>query len=64
MTWEFYEVWAEDEHGHEELIETTQSRTEAVALAKSSLTEHFISAVVYQENKDGDLKEIERIYHD
>ena len=64
MTWEFYEVWAEDEDGHEELIETTQSRTEAVALAKSSLTEDFISTVVYQENEDGDLKVIERIYRD
>lgn len=64
MTWEFYEVWAEDEDGHEELIETTRSRTEALALAKTSLTEDFISSVVYQENEDGELIEIERLFHD
>ena len=25
MNWELYEVWAEDEDGHEELIDTTNT---------------------------------------
>ena len=29
MNWELYEVWAEDEDGHEELIDTTNSRSQA-----------------------------------
>jgi hypothetical protein len=65
MTWEFYEVWAEDDDGHEELIETTKSRTEALTLAKKSLDENdYASTVVYQEKEDGDLVTIERFYAD
>ncbi len=65
MTWEFYEVWAEDDDGHEELIETTKSRTEALTLAQKSLDEgDYASTVVYQEREDGDLVTIERFYAD
>jgi hypothetical protein len=33
MNFELYEVWAGDEDGHEELLETTASRTQAFELA-------------------------------
>lgn len=63
MNWELYEVWAEDQDGHEQLIETTRSRSEAAIIAKNSLTADFVSSVVYQENEQGDLIELERLYH-
>ena len=36
MTWELYEVWSEFD-GHEELVETTKSKKEALALAKKTI---------------------------
>ena len=33
MNFELYEVWAVDEAGHEELVETTSSRKEALEIA-------------------------------
>ena len=39
MTWELYEVWSEDDEGHEELIDTTKSRKEALQLAKKAINE-------------------------
>lgn len=49
-----YEVWAEDEDGHNELIDTTASQKEAFEIAKSSLAEGYLSATVYQEDEEGD----------
>ncbi len=60
MNWELYEVWAEDEDGHEELIETTKSRSQAFKLAQSTLTEGYVASIIYLENEDGDLEEIKR----
>lgn len=60
MSYELYEVWAEDEEGHEELIETTRSRPQAFKLAEGCLTDGFISSIVYQETDDGDLVELKR----
>ena len=60
MNWELYEVWAEDEDGHEELVETTRSRKQAFDLARSSLKEGYIAGIVYQETEDGDLEEVQR----
>ena len=60
MTWELYEVWAEDEDGHEELVETTKSRKQPFDLAKRSLNEGYIAGIVYQETEDGDLEEVQR----
>jgi hypothetical protein len=56
---EFYEVWARDEDGHEELVETTIVRKQAVELAKKCL-EDYIAGIVYQEDENGDLIELER----
>jgi len=49
-----YEVWAEDEDGHNELLETTASQKEAFRIAQSSLSDGYISSTVYQETDDGD----------
>lgn len=57
---ELYEIWAEDEIGHQELIETTKSRTQAFEIAESQLEIGFFAAIVYQETEDGDTVEIKR----
>ena len=61
MTWEFYEVWSVDEDGHEELIDTTQSLKEAKQLAEESLTEYYAECIIYKEDANGDLVELERL---
>jgi hypothetical protein len=61
MTWEFYEVWSVDEDGHEELIDTTQSLKEARQLAEQSLTEYYAECIIYKEDADGELQELERL---
>lgn len=61
MNWELYEVWAEDESGHEELIDTTKSRKEAYSLAEKTLTEEgYVKTIVYLENEEGDLEEVKQ----
>ena len=54
MTYMLYEVWAEDEDGHNELLETTASQKEAFGIAQSSLSDGYLSSAVYQETDDGD----------
>ena len=54
MTYMLYEVWAEDEDGHNELLDTTASQKEAFEIAQSSLDDGYISSSVYQETDDGD----------
>jgi len=54
MTYMLYEVWAEDEDGHNELLETTASQKEAFEIAQSSLIDGYVSSSVYQETDDGD----------
>lgn len=62
MTWELYEVWTEDNVGHQELVDTTKSLKEAQILAKKSLEEEDIEAsIIFQETEDGDIVEIERL---
>ena len=63
MNFELYEVWAVDEAGHEELVETTSSRKEALEIAEANLGLGFMEAVVYQEDEQGDLHEIKRFTH-
>ena len=59
-----FEVWAEEEDGHQELIDTTASETEAVKMAKQAILDGTFAAVVLQETEDGDLKEILRFESD
>jgi hypothetical protein len=61
MTWELYEVWTEDEYGHQELVDTTKSYREAEELAQLSLTEGAFTVVIFKETEDGDTEEIERL---
>jgi len=64
MSYMLYEVWAEDDTGQLELIDTTASQKEAFDLAKKSLEEGFISATVYQENEEGDSVAIKQFQND
>ena len=62
MTWELYEVWSEDDVGHQELVDTTKSLKEAKELAKNTLDLEGIEAVtIFQELDNGDTVEIERL---
>ena len=54
MNWVQYEVWAEDDSGHLELIETTASRKEALAIAEKEHKETSAIVTVYEETVDGD----------
>ncbi len=61
MNYELYEVWGVDEDGHEELIETTASKKEANVIAETSLTTGYVQTVIYREDNNGDLEEVDRI---
>lgn len=63
MIWELYEVWSIDEAGHEELLETTSSKKQAFEIAEASLGLGYPEIIVYQEDEDGDMKELERFAH-
>jgi len=60
MSYMLFEVWVEDDIGHQELVDPTASQKEAFDLAKKSLQEGWVAAVVYQENDDGDTVVIKR----
>jgi hypothetical protein len=65
MNFELYEVWAVDEDGHEELINTTKSLKEARQIAKLNIDDtdaDIDKCIIYQEDDMGDLIEIETIY--
>jgi hypothetical protein len=61
MNWELYEVWSVDEDGHEDLIDTTKSLKEARAIAQANITEYYVECIIYREDDQGDLVEIERV---
>ena len=61
MTYQLYEVWSVDKDGHEELLNTTGSMSEAILLAEDSLTEDTVECVIYEEDAGGDLIERRRI---
>jgi hypothetical protein len=63
MNWELYEVWAEDEDGQEELIDTTNSRKQAFELAQAQLDLGYIASIVYLENEEGRLEKVKRFEH-
>jgi len=60
MNWVQYEVWAEED-GHQELIETTASRKEALALAQQTFDDGADQVTVYEETADGDYTQIEQL---
>ena len=63
MSFMFYEVWAVDGDGHEELVGSTASRTDAQKMAHSALedNEHFDNVWIGEENEQGDVTEIDRL---
>ena len=61
MNWELYEVWGVDNSGTEALIDTTNSLKEARSIAETSLTEDLIECIIYREDANGDLVEVEVI---
>lgn len=61
MNWELYEVWSVDIDGHEELVDTTKSLKEARQMARANIDEDFLECVIYAEDENGDLVEIERV---
>lgn len=63
MSYLLYEVWTEDEDGHQELVETTASLTEAKAVAKKSAEEGSFLVTIFRETDDGDVEEIEKFEH-
>ena len=58
--WTQYEVWAEVE-GHQELVETTASRKEALTLAQKVFNEGADIVKVYEESNDGTYTEIKTL---
>ena len=60
MSWTQYEVWAEMD-GHQELIETTHSKKEALQLAERSFHEGLDLVQVFEETDDGDYKLIKEL---
>ena len=61
MNWELYEVWSIDEDGHEDLVDTTKSLKEARQIADANLTEYYPEYIIYKEDEEGELIELERI---
>jgi hypothetical protein len=62
MSWTQYEVWAEVD-GHQELIETTHSKKEALELASKTFNSGCDKVEVFEETNEGDyslIKELSR----
>lgn len=55
MTWELYEVWAEDEAGHEKLLETTKSRKQAIDIARDAVKTGYVLSKVWREVDEEDM---------
>jgi len=61
MNWELYEVWSVDQDGHEDLVDTTKSLKEAREMGQLNIGDGIVECIIYRENGDGDLEELERI---
>ncbi len=61
MSWELYEVWAEDESGHEKLVETTKSRKQAIDIARDCIKQGYSVVKVLQEIDDEEMKLIQTL---
>ena len=55
-----FEIWAEDEDGRQELIETTASETEAFKIAEQAIIDGAFASIVMKEDEYGDLNEVQR----
>lgn len=61
MKFELYEVWAEDEFGHQELVDTTSSIVEARVIAKQAIDDGIEYVTIYRESDSGDLELVEEL---
>lgn len=61
MKFELYEVWAEDSHGQEELVDTTSSIHEARLIAQTAIDEGAEYVTIYRETDSGDLEVVEEL---
>jgi hypothetical protein len=60
MSWTQYEVWAEMD-GHQELIETTNSRKDAIRIAERTFNDGIDFVQVFEETSDGDYLEVKTL---
>lgn len=60
MSYHLYEVWTENEQGHQELLETTASKKAAGHIAEKAVLEGAFAAIIFQETGDGEIIELER----
>lgn len=60
MSYQLYEVWTEDEDGHQELLETTSSEKAANELANKAVLEGSFVAIVFLETEEGEIIERHR----
>jgi hypothetical protein len=60
MNYELYEVWGVEEDGQEELLETTSSKKQAGELAEANLGLGYFQTVIYREDENGKLNEVDR----
>ena len=56
MNWVQYEVWAEDDDGRQELIETTASKKDALSIAERTHKETNMIVSVHEEDADGNYE--------
>lgn len=61
MNFELYEVWTEDEFGHQELVDTTQCLKEAKELAQAAFALGGLYVTIYKETEDGDLEVVQEL---
>lgn len=61
MKFELYEVWAEDSHGQEELVDTTSSIVEARRIAQQALDDDAVYVIIYRETDEGELEVVEEL---
>ncbi len=61
MKFELYEIWTEDEFGHQELVDTTQSLKEAREIAQAAIDTGSLYVTIYRETDDGDLEVVEEM---
>jgi hypothetical protein len=64
MSFQLFEVWTEDEDGHQVFLETSASKKAAKIIAEKAVLEGAYAAVIFQETEDGDTEEVERFERD
>ncbi len=60
MAFLLYEIWECDESGSEWLVDTTGDLSEARVIAKACLTGDICETIIYLDNDNDDVIEIER----